>query len=147
MHISDKLKFKLLDLSLLQMFALPLFPSNLKPYNIAFFGLVILFINRKNDFTFDFKSFFINSSIYLLMILSLLYSENLHYAFKKLETMASLIIFPMIFSLYPQTMIKKLQHNRNRYMIVFFGSVLLFNAICQDVDIFICLHLFNCLIV
>ena len=111
------------------MFALPLFPSNLKPYNIAFFGLVILFINRKNDFTFDFKSFFINSSIYLLMILSLLYSENLHYAFKKLETMASLIIFPMIFSLYPQTMIKKLQHNRNRYMIVFFGSVLLFNAI------------------
>ena len=74
---SEDLKFKLINLGLILMFALPLFPTNVKPYIIVFVGVSVLIGNIGTSFYFDIKKFLINSSIYLLMVLSLVYSKNM----------------------------------------------------------------------
>ncbi|MEM6865525.1 MAG: hypothetical protein AAF575_10085, partial [Bacteroidota bacterium] len=43
------------------------------------------------------KRFFINSSLYLIFVLSLLYTSNFDYALQKLETGLSILVLPMVF--------------------------------------------------
>ena len=128
-NISKDLKFKLINLSLILMFALPLFPTNVKPYTIFFLGISVLIGNYGAPFSFDLKKFIINSSIYLLMVFSLVYSQNIEYGLNKLETMASLIIFPFIFSSFPKHYLEKVFKNTHKYIAVYFIAVLSFNLI------------------
>lgn len=129
MEASQDLKSKLLNASIIFMFALPLFPSKIKPLVIAFFGFIVLFNHTKKTFHFDYKSFLFNSSIYLLMMLSLLYSKNLDYGFSKLETMASLAVFPLIFSIFPKHHLKGIKKNLHSYILIYYLAVLIFNLI------------------
>lgn len=129
MGIFQDLKRKILNVSISFMFALPLFPTKVKPVVIAFFGLTVLCIHTKKSFYFDYKSFLINSSIYLLMMLSLLYSDNLDYGLNKLETMASLAVFPLIFSIFPKHHLKGIRKNLQSYILIYYLAVLIFNII------------------
>ncbi|WP_179021467.1 O-antigen ligase family protein [Winogradskyella forsetii] len=126
---SEDLKFKLIDASLMLMFALPLFPTNVKPYVIIFLGLSVLIGNLGKPFSFDLKKFLINSFIYLLMIVSLLYSQNMEYGLNKLETMSSLVLFPLIFALFPKCYLNDIFINLYKYLTVYFIAILSFNLI------------------
>lgn len=76
-------------------FFLPLFPS-LLPAIIAFTLLYQLFQLRSNRFKLNIRQLLFLSSLYLLYLLGLLYSENIQYATKDLETKLSLFLFPLI---------------------------------------------------
>ena len=126
---TEKISLNLLNIGLVIMFASPLFPIKIKPVAIGFFGLCVLLANFKNTLRFDKKFFFINASIYLLMILGLLYTQNIAYGFKKLETMSSLVIFPLIFSLFPKKILKSVFKNRYSYIFIYVVAVLIFNLV------------------
>ena len=126
---NNDLKFKIINASLSLMFALPLFPTNAKPYIIILVGLSVLIGNIGTSFYFNLKKFLINSSIYLLMVFSLVYSQNMEYGLNKLETMASLIIFPLIFALFPRRYLEDVSKNFYKYITVYFFAVVLFNLV------------------
>lgn len=127
MNLKNNLEDSLLHISFIMMFMLPLFPTNVKPYVIGLLGLSVLLSNFGEKITFDYNRFFVNSSIYFLMILSLFYSSNIEYGLSKLESMSSLIIFPLIFCLLPKSKINLIVKNKYNYMLVYVISVLVFN--------------------
>jgi len=94
--IIDKLPF--FGLLLISFF--PLF--NIKVVSIsliifAFLSIIYLFANFKNNWNPDIKNFIITSIPFGLYIIGLIYTNDIHYAFKVLETGLPLIIFPFIY--------------------------------------------------
>ncbi|WP_299127944.1 O-antigen ligase family protein [uncultured Winogradskyella sp.] len=129
MVLTDSFKFKLLNISLFIMFSLPVIPDYIRPYAIIFLGLSLLIANINRSFNFNLKFFLINSGIYVLMALSLFYSENLDYGFNKLETMASLIVLPLLFSFFPKFALKKVKANLSNYLLIYSIAILIYNII------------------
>ena len=74
------------------------------------------------------KYFFVQALFYFTLLATLLYSENLGYAFKKLQTMSSLIVFPLLFSFFSNRFKEDLLENRYRYLQVYIITVFLFNV-------------------
>lgn len=64
---------------------------------VILFITTLLLVIKEKKITFT-KEGIINSSTYLLFILSLIYVNDFHSAFKKLETMFSLLLIPFLFS-------------------------------------------------
>ncbi len=60
---------------------------------------IFYFIIEKSSRKFDFRLFLVSSSFFLILLLSILYSEDLSYALKKLETSLSLFAYPLVFVL------------------------------------------------
>ena len=130
MDITNFFKNKGLIFSLYLLFIIPLFPTNIKSIIIAFFSLIlILDILKKRRVDFRPGFFFANASLYLFIIISLAYTDNLSYGFKKIETMSSLFIFPLVFSLFPEDAIKKANKNRNRYLFVYIVTITVLNTL------------------
>jgi len=115
------------NIGIMLMFVLPLFPAKFRPIIIGFFslGVVLSFIVAKERF--NVKRFILNGSIYLFIVFSLLYSENVEYAVKKLESMSSLIIFSIIFSIFPSHKLQNLYNNRHLYMFVYVIAIAVMN--------------------
>lgn len=109
----------LFNIGIVLMFVLPLFPAKFRPIIIGIFslGVVLSFIESKENI--NVKRLVLNGSVYLFFIFSLLYSDNLDYAVKKLESMSSLIIFPIIFSIFPSNKLQNIYNNRHQYMFVY----------------------------
>ncbi len=82
-------------------FFLPLFPSILPATIILLFIHQLIFFN-KNIKKSNLKLFFLLSSLYILYLLGLLYTQNYSYAFKDLETKLALLIFPLLFLISPR---------------------------------------------
>jgi len=119
------IKDKLFYIGITLMFLLPAFPSGLKPKIIAT-AVIFLAINfSKKDF--DYKRFLLNSSIYFLIVISILYSENMDYALKKLQTMSSLIVFPFAFAIIPSEKIKLLYKNKNSFLFLYVAVIVAIN--------------------
>lgn len=88
-------------------FSFGLYPITPDRFKGVFVGILLLlsifyfFISKPHKL--DFKTFIINSSLYLILLLSLFYTENLTNAIKMLtETRLAAIIFPIIFLLLSQ---------------------------------------------
>ena len=78
----------------------PLIPKQFKGIGILFLGLFSLvhffFTRRKRIYR---KTFFITSFLYFILLVSVLYSSNQNEGLQKMETMLSILIFPIIFYL------------------------------------------------
>ncbi|AXP80581.1 O-Antigen ligase [Mariniflexile rhizosphaerae] len=82
-----------------------LFPSNFKFIPILLLGgfsIKVFFERRKMDYHF----FVLSSLPYLILVFGMLYTEDISYGIKRLETGASLIIYPLFFSLLSKEMLK-----------------------------------------
>ena len=60
---------------------------------------IFYFIIEKSSRKFDFRLFLVSSSFFFILLISILYSEDLSYALKKLETSLSLFAYPLVFVL------------------------------------------------
>lgn len=126
-HIEPK-ELSLIKICLGFVFALVVFPSNIKAIVILIFSLVLIYFALKNGMTINNKYFFVQALFYFTLLATLLYSENLSYAFKKLQTMSSLIVFPLLFSFFSNRFKEYLLENRYRYLQVYIITVFLFNV-------------------
>ncbi len=120
---------KSIDLFLLLMFALPIFPTILKSIIIGLFGISIILYAIINKLKFSFKNFIISSSIFFVLILSLFYTENIDYGLKKLVTMISLVLFPFLFSFSLNQKIVQWYKNINLYLWTYIASILILNIV------------------
>lgn len=103
---SNTVKFKL-DKAIQVLVLLTVFsiPYNLKLNNILVIALSILifvyaYLERKKINKPEKKKLLLFSSLYLIQIVGLLYTENLYEAKHQLEVKFPILLFPMIFSLY-----------------------------------------------
>jgi len=104
----------------------PIIPNKLKGFLVIILLLVSLFNYKKH--TINYKWFFINSSLYLLFIISLMYTNNIPFALKKIETALSILIFPLIFFI----ILPKINLNKDfnfKFMRLFIGSTSIFSLI------------------
>ena len=78
----------------------PLIPNKIKGLPVIFMLLVSLFFfkNGKQKI-FKKKLFVLNSGLYIMYLFSMLYTSNMVYASKKLETGFAIILIPLIFGL------------------------------------------------
>ncbi len=89
-----------LSLAIFLMAAFPIMPNSLK--NIGFITLLLFsltkyfFLKKKKP---KIKRFLINTSLYLMYLLSLFYTDSFDVAGQKLDTAITLVVFPFIFFL------------------------------------------------
>ncbi len=122
-------KYGLIDIGLMAMFLLPLLPSNVKSIAIAAFGLLVLLTAVKRKLSFEPKLFFINSAVYFVIALTMIYSKDADFGIHKLQQFASLVVFPFIFALTNQEERKAFFKNIDVYFWIFLIAVFLFNTI------------------
>lgn len=127
--MSQELNTKLhLYLTVLLAFVIPIYPKLIP------FVIVILIINwllgkhftslfRKSDLTITFLTII---SLYIMYCIGLIYTDNMNYALKDLETKLSLIIFPMVYYTSPQFSV----HNFQKIMKAFVWGCITAAAIC-----------------
>ena len=119
-------KKHLLTFSFLVFAVFPLIPNNYKGFPVVLLILVSL-INYKPH-QINFKWFLINASYFILAAASLVYSQNIDYGFKKIETALSIIIIPgCFFILFPQNRIEK--PIKQVFMKIFVASTTIFSII------------------
>ncbi len=130
-----------------------LFPSNFKFIPILLLGVFALksFAFYKK---FNLKFFILSSIPYLILVFGMLYTTDLNYGIKRLETGASLMLYPFCFSLIPSKLIKKqLDKNINRILsffvisiVVFVLGIFLYFVIQEGRSLIYIVHHFNILI-
>lgn len=107
-----------------------LIPDGFKAYPIILLLLssVLLFMSCKDKDKLKTPTLIVSASIFLLLVLSISYSENSYYALKKIETASSLVTFPFIFYLIDAASIKKIISSRMiaQIKLVFIYSLLIF---------------------
>ncbi|QVY64752.1 O-antigen ligase [Polaribacter sp. Q13] len=93
-----------------------LFPSNFKfipVLALLLFSCYYFFKNKNKG-----SVFFVFASIpYLLLILGMLFTDNISNGFKSLETGSSLLIYPLCFALLPKNIIRWQIDNRLNYIL------------------------------
>mgnify|MGYP000598547009 FL=1 len=87
------------EILLLNLFLLPIYPDNFKPACIGIFAFFsLLFHIKVVGFSIKFNNlFFINCSLFLVLLLSLFYTHNLKEGFSNIFRLLPLIIFPISF--------------------------------------------------
>lgn len=98
MKLIERKKTGILEIIIASLFLLILFPSVVKSGVIAVASLSIITysIIRKNKVNYRFL--LTSTFFFLFIIVTLFYSDNVDFGFAKLSTMASLVVFPFIFS-------------------------------------------------
>ena len=111
------------------LFGLILFPSNIKSLIIIVTGILVLVNFFMNNNKFD-KKYFISNSFYFLILLStIFYSNNLNIASLKIQTMLSLVAFPLMFSLLNYKDKQVLLSFIFKYLWIYIIGVCLYNVI------------------
>ncbi len=118
-----------LNISVFFMFTLPLLPSNLKAIAIAVFALSVICLRIKRPWHFHKRFFLTNSIVYLLFLVTLLWVDNWDYAFSKLQTTASLIVFPLLFSLLNSDEREEIYRFLEYYIWAYIFSIFLLNSV------------------
>ena len=111
------------------LFGLLFFPRGLKPIIIGLFAAFTIYMSFKRKITFKKKPFFVNAAFFLLMLITLLYSDDKSYGLKKIETMASLAVFPILFSMLTKVELKHVFSKTTCFLWVYITSVFLFNVL------------------
>ncbi|WP_299761759.1 O-antigen ligase family protein [uncultured Dokdonia sp.] len=128
-RIKGLFEFRALHTTLCILFALVIVPSNLKAVVIFLSALTILVVKIKNGFSIRKSFLLLNSSVYLLIVITLFYTTNFDYGIKKLSTMLSLGVFPILFSLFQKEEIIQVRKKYKYYLWIYIITVLLFNCI------------------
>lgn len=110
-------------------FALVLLPSNLKAIAILIFGVAVLIHVLGRKWYFNWKFFFTNCLFFLIIGATIIYSDNTAYGYRKLSTMASLVVFPFIFSLLTKEEGKEIFKYLKSYLWTYILGIFLFNVI------------------
>lgn len=124
---SKRLKYFEIIFGLL--FGLLFFPRGLKPIIIGLFAAFTIYLSLKRKVTLKSKPFLVNAVFFLLMLITLLYSDDKSYGLKKLETMASLVVFPILFSMLTKLELKHIYSKTRCFLWIYISSVFLFNII------------------
>lgn len=111
------------------MFGMVLLPSMGKSIAIGLFAISVILLSFKRPFHIDKQFLFINGALYFCLFLTLFYSENSHYAFRKLGTLASLIVFPILFSLLRREHRNLIFQNHLYFVSIYVIGVFLFNVV------------------
>jgi len=111
------------------MFALVIFPSNIKAIVIILFTLSILFLINKRKWSFNKELFLTNAVLYFVILITLFYSNNLPYALNKLQTMSAILVFPLVFSMINEKEVKELYKHKKVYLSIYIVGVFLLNTI------------------
>ena len=128
----EAIKSKELNLVLIclgSLFSLAAFPSNIMAIIIILFALSVIFFAIRSGIKINKTYFFTQALFYLAILATIVYSENLSYSFKKLQTMSALIVFPLLFSFFTSRFRGALLENRYRFIQVYIVTVFLFNII------------------
>ncbi|MEP3837377.1 MAG: O-antigen ligase family protein [Algibacter sp.] len=128
-------------------------PSNFKFIPILLllvFSIFTLIKTKKIDYRF----FVFGALPYLLLIIGMIYTENLAYGLKRLETGTSLLLYPFCFSVLSTKLLKK-QSNRylNYFLVIFCLSTCIFSisiifyfSFFEDRSLTYIIHHYNTLI-
>lgn len=105
--------------------AMPLLPNFLRVVVIVLLlgGVAAGIISKSTLVKPDYKLLILGSFLYLSYVCSLIYTEDLDIGLKKLETGASLIIFPVIFSFFPSKTMQKIRWNLDFFLKIYIGAV------------------------
>lgn len=119
----------LLEGALLLLFASVILPTNIKSIAIVLFALVSIlhFIKSKN--VFNKRFFLLNALVYLFIVGTLVYSDDVAYGIRKSTTMLSLFIFPLCFAMFSRDDVSTLYKNLEKYLSVYLITVVIFNVI------------------
>ena len=120
---------KLVAIILGVLFALVILPSNVKSIAIGVFSVVSFVYALRRKWFFDRYFFLTNSIVFLLILCTLFYSEDMDYAGKRLLGMASLVLFPFIFSLFTKEEATYIFKFLNKYLWVYILAVFSFNLL------------------
>ena len=111
------------------LFGLMVFPSNIKSIVIILTGVLVLVNFIKNKKSFD-KKYFLSSSLFFLVLVgTIFFSSNIDEASLKIQTMLSLLAFPLIFSLLNDSDKQGLIKLKKYYLLIYIIGVLLYNII------------------
>jgi O-antigen ligase len=110
------------------MFILPLFPLKIKPVLIILFGVGVLLTRLQYKQSIRWSYIFLNGGLFLLYLISLLYTDDLSIGLRKLETGSSLIVFPILCALMPQEVFELFYKKRNRFFWLFIIAVAIVNC-------------------
>ena len=116
---------KLLSTFIGLIFALILVPSNIKSIVILFLGVTLIINWYKKKTKFNWSLFLNFGFIYILILLTLFFSKDLNQGLMSIQTMLSLLIFPLYFSLITKEEYKTL--NLNLYVWVYLVSIFIFH--------------------
>lgn len=109
------------------LFAMVLLPSMIKSIAIVIFAIAIITMSIQSKWYFNTPFFLWNSALFILLAVTFLYSENSEYAIKKLSRMASLIVFPALFSLIRKENDQAIFKYHNYYLWIYVVGVAVFN--------------------
>lgn len=118
---------RLFLISLVLVFSTPILPQLLKIISIALFLTICITESIKTKPKFKWEYFLFNAGLYLLYVFSLLYSKDLEYGLRKVETSAALVIFPLGFALVSKELIAHAIKNLKLFFYVFIIAVLALN--------------------
>jgi hypothetical protein len=130
MGFKEKLKShlpQLLFYMTVAMFLMPVIPRGARPIFIGVYAIGALFskvIDREN---FKWSYFLLNSSLFFIYLISLLYTEDLSYGLRKVSTGAALIIFPFVIASMSKRCLTYILDRRYILMWAFIIATLLLN--------------------
>ncbi|RMB57956.1 O-antigen ligase family protein [Dokdonia sinensis] len=127
--IKNSIGLKLTVLWIGILFAMVILPTPFKSIAIGIFAIltIVLAIQRKAYFNLPF--FLWNAALFCLLVFTFLYTENTEYGIRKLSTMASLIVFPALFSFIRKEDDHGIFKYHNQYLWVYVVSVFAFNVV------------------
>ncbi len=130
MEIETKTKgIVLLKVATMVLFASILLPTNLKSIAVILWAIGIIIVILDTKITFR-KSYFIYTTLFFLVLaLSFFYSENNATALRKLGTMSSLVVFPLLFAILNKEIRNKMKEWKPLLLKTYIIAVLLFNVL------------------
>ena len=123
---------KVFVLFFLNLFLFPIYPSNLKPTLIVLLLIATIFYAMQHKLKFNFKLnkqnqlFYINTSLFFILCISLIYSKNLSSGYSIIFRMMPLLIFPLIFKLVYKTEVFSEQLILKGYKMFYLATIILF---------------------
>lgn len=120
---------RLLKIGVGLLFGLVMLPTNLKAIAILLFGVSVLVHSLRRRWYFNKTFFFTNAVLFIALALTFFYSEDQDYARRKLQTMASLIVFPFVFAMITKEESEMLFKDLKSYLWIYVLGVFLMNVI------------------
>lgn len=108
------------------LFLMPIIPRGLRPLVITLLLCCAIISAIFDKEKFRWGNFSLNSSIIFIYLISLLYTEDIDYGFRKISTASSILLFPLIFSLMSKRCIRFILNKRFELMWLFIiGTIIL----------------------
>lgn len=119
----------LLKVATMVLFASILLPTNLKSIAVILWAVAVVLTVFMSQLAFR-KNYFLYSTLFfIVVIVSYLYSDNKVYALRKLSTMSSLLVFPLLFGLLNKEVRKAMRGWKLLLLKIYIYSVLVFNIV------------------